>query len=160
MTISIQNLRPKENKHMNFKESVKVCFSVVIMLTVTGFSPLVIAKDEAMICAVTKAIACDKESDCISGSAASINFPLFIRINPENNEIVSVKETGERRVSVIKQITKDTEGRFLIYQGVEPGGAWSTVVDTHTGSMTVTSAAGERDAFVVYGACSRALLKP
>ena len=145
---------------MNFKESFKACLFVAIIIAATGFSPLVMAKDEAMICAVTKAIACDKESDCISGPAVSINFPLFIKINPKNHEILSVKETGERRVSVIKQITKDAEGRFLIYQGVEKGGAWSTVVDTHTGSMTVTSAAGERDAFVVYGACSRALLKP
>ena len=145
---------------MNFKGPFKACLSVVIILAVTGFSSLVMAKDEAMICAVTKAIVCDKESDCITGSAASINFPLFIKINPKNNEIVSVKETGERRVSVIKQVTKDAEGRFLVYQGVEQGGAWSTVIDTHTGSLTVTSAAGEHDAFVVYGACSSELLKP
>jgi hypothetical protein len=145
---------------MNFRRSFKACLSVVIILTVTGFGQLVMAEDEAMICAVTKAIACDKESDCITGSAASINFPLFIKINPKKKEIISVKETGERRVSVIEHVTKDMEGRFLIYQGVEQGGAWSTVINTKTGSLTVTSAAGERDAFVIYGACSRALLKP
>lgn len=63
-------------------------------------------------------------------------------------------------MSTIKHTAKDVEGQFLIYQGVEQGGAWSAVVNTNTGSLTVTSAAGEQDAFVVYGACSSALLKP
>lgn len=145
---------------MILKGPLKAFLSALILLAVTAYCHVVMAKDEAMICAATKAIACHKEEDCIYGSAASINLPLFIKIRPEHNEIVSVRETGERRVSTIKHAAKDVEGRFLIYQGVEQGGAWSAVVNTNTGSLTVTSAAGEHDAFVVYGACSSALLKP
>ncbi len=143
---------------MDFKKSFIACLTIV--LSVTGFSQSVMAKDDAMICAVTKAIACHKQSDCIQGTAADINLPLFFKINPKNNEIVSVKETGERRVSNIKHTAKDVDGRFLIYQGVEQGGAWSAVIDTTTGSLTASSAAGENEAYIVYGACSKSLLKP
>ena len=143
---------------MKLNTKLTLVLPVVSVLMFTGGT--VLAADAPMICAVTQAISCAKENDCISGSANSINMPLFLRINPEKNEIVSMKESRERRISVIKQASTDVENRFLIYQGVEQGGAWSVVVDKTTGSMTATIAAGEQDAFIVYGACSAALLNP
>ena len=118
------------------------------------------AADAPMICAVTHAISCQKGGDCQSGSAADLNMPLFLKINPEKNEIVSKKENGEKKISIIKQTSSDKDNHFVIYQGVEQGGAWSTVVDKTTGSMTISIAAGENDAYIIYGACSASLLKP
>ena len=118
------------------------------------------AAEAPMICAVTETVACQKGGDCQSGSAADSNMPVLLKINPGKNEIISRKEDGETKTSTIKQTTNDNEGRFVIYQGVEQGGAWSTVVDKTTGSMTISVAAGENDAYVVFGSCSASLLKP
>jgi len=118
------------------------------------------AAEAPMICAVTQAVACQKGGDCQSGSATDSQMPVLLKINPGKNEIVSKKEDGEKKTSTIKQTTNDEAGRFVIYQGVEQGGAWSTVVDKTTGSMTISVAAGENDAYVIYGTCSASLLKP
>lgn len=117
------------------------------------------AAEAPMICAITQTIACQKGGDCQSGSAVSSDMSVLLKINPAKNEIVSRKESGETKTSTIKQTTNDNEGRFVIYQGVEPGGAWSTVVDKTTGSMTISVSAGENDAYIVYGTCSASLLK-
>ena len=118
------------------------------------------AAEAPMICAVTQAVACQKGGDCQSGSATDSQMPVLLKINPGKNEIVSKKEDGEKKTSTIKQTTTDQAGRFVVYQGVEQGGAWSTVVDKTTGSMTISIAAGENDAYVIYGTCSASLLKP
>jgi len=118
------------------------------------------AAEAPMICAVTQALACQKGGDCQSGSATDSNMPVLLKINPGKNEIVSKKEDGETKTSTIKQTTTDQAGRFVVYQGVEQGGAWSTVIDKTTGSMTISVAAGENDAYVVFGSCSASLLKP
>ena len=130
------------------------------MSAVLGVSAGVMAADDPMICAVTQAMVCTKGEECTQGTASDINMPLFLKINPGENEILSLKEDGQRRVSKIKNSAKDVDNRFVIYQGVEQGGAWSVVVDASSGAMTVSVAAGENEAYVVYGACSQSLLKP
>ncbi|GJL73251.1 MAG: hypothetical protein NMNS01_24500 [Nitrosomonas sp.] len=85
-----------KNSFMIFKGPLNASLSALILSAIAGHSHLGMAKDEAMICAATKAIACHKEDDCIYGTAASINLPLLIKINPEQNEIVCVRDTGER----------------------------------------------------------------
>ena len=135
-----------------------VLIQLTTMFFLTGGN--VWAAEAPMICAVTQAVVCQKGEDCQSGSTTASEMPVLLRINPGKNEIVSKKENGEKRTSTIKQTTTDDEGRFVIYQGVEPGGAWSTVVDKTTGSMTISIAAGENDAFIIYGTCSVSLLKP
>jgi len=118
------------------------------------------AAEAPMICAVTQAVACQKGGDCQSGSATDSQMPVLLKINPAKNEIITKKENGEKKTSTIKQTTNDKDGRFVIYQGVEQGGAWSTIIDKTTGSMTISVAAGENDAYVIYGTCSASLLKP
>lgn len=137
-----------------------------VLLLLALFSALMLfganasAGDAPMICAVTQAVSCQKSGDCRSGSANDIGMPLFLKINPEKKEILSLKESGERRTSIIKQTTTDKDNRFVIYQGVEQGGAWSAVINKKTGSMTISIVAGDNDAYIVYGACSVSLLKP
>ncbi len=118
------------------------------------------AAEAPMICAVTQAVACQKGGECQSGSATASEMPVLLKINPGKNEIISKKENGEKKTSTIKQTTNDKNNRFVIYQGVEQGGAWSTVIDKTTGSMTISIAAGENDAYILYGVCSASLLKP
>jgi len=143
---------------MKLSNKYLVFMQLTTMFFLTGGS--VWAAEAPMICAVTQAISCQKAGDCESGNAGDLNVPLFLKINPAKNEIISKKESGEKKISVIKQTTNDADGRFVIYQGVEQGGAWSTVIDKTTGSMTISIAAGENDAYILYGACSISLLKP
>ena len=139
----------------------KKYFVLMQLITVFIFSGgNVWAAEAPMICAVTQAISCQKGEDCQSGSTTASGMPVLLRINPGKNEIVSKKENGEKTPSTSKQTTTDDEGRFVKCQGVEPRGAWSTVVDKTTGSMTISVAAGENDAFIIYGTCSVSLLKP
>ncbi len=143
---------------MKLNNKFLVLIQLIFILTLSSANTM--ADNAPMICAVTQAISCQKGGDCISGSAGDLNMPLFLKINPEKNEIVSKKENGEKKISIIKQTSSDKDNHFVIYQGVEQGGAWSTVVDKTTGSMTISIAAGESDAYIIYGACSTSLLKP
>jgi hypothetical protein len=118
------------------------------------------AADEPMICAVTQANSCTKGEACTQGAASDVNLPLFLKISPAGKEILSLAEDGQRRVSRIKHSATDVDNRFVVYQGVEQGGAWSVVVNTSSGAMTISLAAGDTDAYIMYGACSRSLLKP
>ncbi len=62
---------------------------------------------------------------------------------------MKLSASGRRARGTRINAAKDVEGQFLIYQGVEQGGAWSAFVNTtSTGSLTVTKAAAEQDAFV------------
>lgn len=115
------------------------------------------AGDSTMTCGVTQAISCQKDADCISGSAGDINLPVLLKIIPGENKIQGVKENGEQMTSVIRQTNHDKDKRFVIYQGVEQGGAWSAAIDTKTGSMTISISAGESDAFIAFGTCSSKL---
>ncbi len=141
---------------LNKKYFVFIQLITVLIL----FSSNVLAVDAPMICAVTQAVSCQKGGDCQSGSADELNLPLFLKIIPDKNEIVSKKENGEKKTSIIKQTSRDKDNHFVIYQGVEQGGAWSAVIDKTTGSMTISIAAGENDAYTIFGACSASLLKP
>ena len=60
---------------------------------------------------------------------------------------MKLSASGRRAKGTRINAAKDVEGQFLIYQGVEQGGAWSAFVNTRTGSLTVTKAAAEQDAF-------------
>jgi len=120
----------------------------------------VMAAEEPMICAVTETNACSKGEQCARTGASDVNLPMLMKISPGAKEILSLAEDGTRRVSKIKHSAADVDNRFVVYQGVEQGGAWSVVVDTKSGAMTVSIAAGDTDAYVLYGACSRSILKP
>lgn len=127
---------------------------------VFAVSTAVMAAEDPMMCAVNETNACTKGQKCTRGGAGDINMPLLMKISPEGKEIVSLAEDGTRRVSKIRNSATDVDNRFVVYQGVEQGGAWSVVVDTKNGAMTVSIAAGDTDAYVLYGACSRSILKP
>jgi len=141
---------------LNKKYFVLIQLMAVFFLSAGNAS----AADAPMICAVTEAVSCQKGLDCESGNANDIGIPLFLKINPAKNEMITLKEDGERKTSVIRQTNKDEAGQFVVYQGVEAGGAWSTVINKKTGSMTISIASGESDAYVIYGACTIAMLKP
>lgn len=143
---------------MKLNNKCLVLIQLTTIFFLSGGSAL--AAEVPMICAVTQAVACQRGGECQSGSATDSNMPVLLKINPGKNEIISRKEDGEKKTSIIKQTTNDQAGRFVVYQGVEQGGAWSTVIDKTTGSMTISIAAGENDAYIIYGSCSTSLLKP
>lgn len=119
-----------------------------------------LAAEDPMICAVNETNACTKGENCARGGAGDVNMPFLMKISPREKEILSLAEDGTRRVSTIRNSATDVDNRFVVYQGVEQGGAWSVVVDTTSGAMTVSIASGDANAYVLYGACSRSILKP
>ena len=141
------------------KTLVNKFITVSTAIVLAGVSSLAMAKEQNMICAVSQAISCQKGTDCVSGSADDLGIPQLMRVNPDKKEIITVNQNGEKRTSTIRQSMTDQEKRFVVYQGVEPGGAWSTVIDTTTGNMTISVAAGETDAYTVFGNCSATILK-
>ena len=53
-----------------------------------------------------------------------------------------------------KIVTQSLHGEALVFQGAEPGAAWSLTVDNASGAVTL-SAAGNGVAYHGFGACTR-----
>ncbi len=106
---------------------------------------------QPLICASMEAYDCGPDSDCIRGTAASIDAPQFIRLDFEQNLARSTRASGEERTAKIKSMTQE-EGE-LILQGVQLGLGWSMVITQESGAMALT-AAGEQVVFVIFGACT------
>ena len=106
---------------------------------------------QPLICAAIDTAQCESDGSCLQGSAASINVPQFIRIRFDEMVVRAKRADGSERTSKIEGLQQN--GGALILQGAENGLGWSLVVTQTEGHMTLT-AAGDRLAFVVFGACT------
>ncbi len=106
---------------------------------------------QPLICASTEAYDCGPGEDCIRGTAESIDAPQFIRLDFEQKMARATLANGEERTAKIESLTQE-EGK-LILQGVQRGLGWSMTIAQENGAMTLT-AAGDRMAFVIFGACT------
>jgi len=106
---------------------------------------------QPLICAPMEAHDCGPGSNCIKGTAASIDAPQFIRLDFEQKLARSTRANGEERTAKIEKVTRE-EGT-LILQGVQLGLGWNMVITQESGAMVLT-AAGEQVAFVIFGACT------
>ncbi len=106
---------------------------------------------QPLICASMEAYDCGPGEDCLRGTAESIDAPLFIRLDFEQKMARATRANGEERTTKIESLTQE-EGK-LILQGVQRGLGWSMTIAQENGAMTLT-AAGDRMAFVIFGACT------
>ncbi len=106
---------------------------------------------QPLICASMEAHDCGPGEDCLKGTAESIDAPLFMRLDFEHKLARATRANGEERTAKIGSMTQE-EGA-LILQGVQLGLGWSMTIAQENGAMTLT-AAGDRMAFVIIGACT------
>ena len=106
---------------------------------------------QPLICASMEAYDCGPGEDCLRGTAESIDAPQFMRLDFEHKLARATRANGEERTAKIESLTK-VEGK-LILQGVQRGLGWSMTIAQEGGAMTLT-AAGDRIAFVIFGACT------
>ena len=104
-----------------------------------------------LICASMEAYDCGPGEECFRGTAESIDAPQFMRLDFEQNLARATRANGEERTAKIESLTLET-GK-LILQGVQGGLGWSMTIAQENGAMVLT-AAGDRTAFVIFGACT------
>ena len=113
-----------------------------------------------LLCAPQIAIECGPAGTCEQAMAASLNLPSFFKIDFTVKELSAITESENKRISSIKSIEFLDNKLFLQgaddgIEGIRDGLAWSLAIGQDTGKFVV-SAAGENEAFVVFGACTAA----
>jgi len=108
------------------------------------------------ICAIEQSIACPPFEPCERSLPASVNLPVLLKIDRTAGVILSRRESGEERTSVIGTDTGDDAVHVL--QGSEDGKPWSMRVDIETGRFTLTSAQPDAG-YLAFGLCSSSILK-
>ncbi len=109
-----------------------------------------------ILCSVITVIECTPTVDRIV-SAESIGMPQFLRVDVAQKKVWPAADKEGKRVSPIKRV-EHLDG-MLILQGADAGvrdkrdgTGWSATISETTGKFTLT-AAGEKMAFVIFGAC-------
>jgi hypothetical protein len=131
-------------------------FAALCVLMTVGFSatPALSAPDQ-FICAAGEAVSCVQDEVCVRGSAEMVSLPLLWRVNLAEMAFVSVSEGGiERRSAILDMV--EGESALALF-GVDGTMAWSTVIDTNDGTMTLTASTNDTG-FIVHGMCSTKIL--
>ena len=110
-----------------------------------------ISNAKKLICAPVTAVECGVEGRCERGTAESIDFPRFIRIDLDKRLTLGEGSDGKIRSSKILNVV-DSDGSIIL-QGAQLGRGWSAVINKATGKLVVTAAAADF-AFIVFGACT------
>ena len=113
---------------------------------------------ENLLCAPQIAIECGPDGKCEQAMAASVNMPNFFQIDFSAKELTAITESENKRTSKIKSMEFLDNKLFLQgaddgIEGVRDGLAWSMAISQDSGRLVV-SAAGESEAFVIFGACT------
>ena len=110
-----------------------------------------ISNAKKLICAPVTAVECGVGGGCDIGTAESINFPQFIRIDLDQRLALGEAADGKKRTSKIMNVVDGEDS--LILQGAQLGRGWSAVINKATGKFVVTTS-GADFAFVVFGSCT------
>jgi hypothetical protein len=109
-----------------------------------------------ILCSVITVIECTPAVNRVV-SAESIGMPQFLHVDAARKKVWPATDKEGKRVSDIKRVER-LDG-MLILQGADAGvrdkrdgTGWSATISETTGKFTLT-AAGEKTAFVVFGAC-------
>jgi hypothetical protein len=104
-----------------------------------------------LICAAADTVECDVAHECTQGPPWEVNLPIFLEIDFDKKEVVSIDALDKDRTSKILVVTK-LDG-LVTAVGAEGAYAWSLAVTEDTGMMTLTLA-GKEHGFIVRGACN------
>jgi hypothetical protein len=113
---------------------------------------------KTLLCAPQSAVECGPDGSCRQVSPNSVNLPDFFQIDFKEKMITRV--TGSEKHKGSKIDNMEVLDSKLILQGaddgienVRDGIAWSMTIALDTGKL-VASAAGDGEAFVIFGACT------
>jgi hypothetical protein len=113
---------------------------------------------KTLLCAPQSAAECGPDGSCQQVSPTSVNLPDFFQIDFKEKMITRV--TGSEKHQGSKIDNMEVLDSKLVLQGaddgvenVRDGLAWSMTIAQDTGKL-VASAAGESEAFVIFGACT------
>jgi hypothetical protein len=100
-----------------------------------------------MLCAVTEALECSYQGDCVRETPEEINIPPFVVVDVKAKTLSEYR--GERKSAVQTVFEKDGD---VVLQGYERR-AWSAVISKETGRLSVTATAPDTG-FVLFGICT------
>jgi hypothetical protein len=134
-----------------------IAVAAFALLGSTGHAD-VITSDQPLLCALSGFMQCDMDVNCMRVAPEDINAARFLEINFENQRIEArLLANDEPRVTRYER--SETMGDLLVLQGAEgdaqvtTGGLGYTLTLTKTTGHITMTAAGDRVAFVVFGAC-------
>ncbi|MFZ0241125.1 MAG: hypothetical protein WAL90_05700 [Desulfobacterales bacterium] len=130
-------------------------------LFLLGFTMVAAAVDfdgsKPLLCSVVTVIESTLENGCSHVAPESVALPQFLKIDFEKKSVTPARESDGDRHSVIRRMER--VGGNLILQGadegirnVREGVGWTAAIAEKTGRFVLT-AAGDEEAFIVYGAC-------
>jgi hypothetical protein len=135
--------------------------AVVVVLFLLSLSISAYAGDfdgsKPVLCSVVTVIECTPEDGCREVTPESVAVPQFLAVDFDKKTVSPAGKSEGDRISVIKRMERI--GGKLILQGADEGiqdvrdsVGWTAAVTEETGKFVVT-AAGDEEAFIVYGAC-------
>ncbi|HET6488579.1 MAG TPA: hypothetical protein VFG28_02365 [Syntrophales bacterium] len=133
----------------------------IVSILSAGMAPAALAADfdgsRPILCSVIKVIECTPTVVDRAATVESIGMPQFLHVDVAGRKVAPAMDREGKRVSEIKRV-EHLDG-MLILQGADAGvrdkrdgAGWSATISETTGKFTLT-AAGEKTAFVVFGAC-------
>ena len=137
-----------------------VCAFVMLLIFAVPFTVFAGSFDgsKKLLCAPQSVVECGPDGSCQQVSPASVNLPDFFQIDFKKKTISRL--TGKENQKGSKIDRMEVLDSKLILQGaddgvedVRDGLAWSMSITQDTGKL-VASAAGEGEAFVIFGACT------
>jgi hypothetical protein len=127
--------------------------SLVVILGLLGPSVVMPAAaldgTKPFLCAVVLALECERDGSCEQRTPEEMNFPQFIRIDPQARTLASA-EAGGRSAPVHDMTTVNGN---LVLHGGQLGRGWSAVVANDTGKLSA-SIVDAGATFVIFGACT------
>ena len=99
-----------------------------------------------LVCATVEAHACDPGLECKRSLPDDIGAPRFLTLDFKKKEVIGPVHTTPMLV-----VNKETEQ--VVMEGTEMGYAWTLILDSTDGSMTLMLA-NSSDAIVLFGNCT------
>ena len=137
-----------------------MCAFVMLLIFAVPFTVVAGSFDGTnnLLCAPQSAVECGPDGNCQQVSPASVNLPNFFQIDFKEKMITRVSASEKHQGSKIDRM-EVLDSKLILQgaddgvEGVRDGLAWSMAIAQDTGKL-VASAAGESEAFVIFGACT------
>ena len=147
---------------MKSTDKIRIGWFGLVMLLIFAVPYTVVAGSfdgsKTLLCAPQSAAECMPDGSCQQVSPTSVNLPDFFQIDFKEKMITRVTGSEKHKGSKIDNI--EVLDSKLVLQGaddgienVRDGIAWSMTIAQDTGRL-VASAAGDNEAFVIFGACT------
>ena len=137
-----------------------MCAFIMLLIFAVPFTVVAGSFDGTgnLLCAPQSAVECGPDGNCQQVSPASVNLPDFFQIDFKKKMITRVSASEKHQGSKIDRM-EVLDSKLILQgaddgvEGVRDGLAWSMAIAQDTGKL-VASAAGESEAFVIFGACT------